>query len=620
VAVCLLLPAGTLLAGLAAGHGGERAPVASRVLEDLDRTGSANVLVVFAERPDLRAARSQPTRAAKGRFVYEALSRAALRSQAGLRAWLDARGIAYKAHYLGNLLRVRVDSELLDEIAARPEIARIDANPRVKAVPDEPVPATEAVSVIPWGVTRVGAPDLWAAGHRGFQAVVATADTGVNWDHPAIKTKYRGWNGSTAVHSFHWHDAIDTLNGVPLDLHSHGTHVTGTMVGDDGADNAIGVAPEARWMACRNMDAAGNGTPGSYTECFEFFMAPYPLGSDPMVDGIPALAPDIINNSWSCPASEGCSTDTLRTIVEQVRAAGILVVGAAGNSGSFGCSSVDSPIAIYDATFSVGAMDINDNIASFSSRGPVTADGSGRQKPDVSAPGVGVRSSTPGGNYASWNGTSMASPHVAGVAALLHSAIPALDGQPQRMEALLLAGARPTAAPFVCGPELVGQMPNNTFGHGIVYAPDSLASDPDLDGSPVDDDNCPDLGNPDQLDTDLDGAGDACDCAPADPALFDLPGEAGPDLDWAADGSLLSWLAASGATGHDVYDAPQSLGVAPIFGCLDTDLPGTSTPVAGAMAAGELRSYVVAGRSCFGVGNAGTTSFGAPRSIPASCP
>jgi hypothetical protein len=209
---------------------------------------------------------------------------------------------------------------------------------------------------------------------------------------------------------------------------------------------------------------------------------------------------------------------------------------------------------------------------------------------------------------------------VAGVAALLHSANPALDGQPERMEALLLAGTRPMAAPFTCGTELNGQTPNNTFGHGIVYAPGALDSDLDLDGFPVGDDNCPDEGNPDQLDSDLDGTGDACDCAPADPALFGLPGVAGPDLHWTADGSLMAWVASSGATGHDVYDAPQSPGVAPTFGCLETDLPGTIAPISGAMAPGELRSYVVAGRSCFGVGSAGTASDGAPRSIPASCP
>jgi subtilisin family serine protease len=592
--------------------------VAPRVLEDLALTGSANVLVVFVEQPDLRAARSHPTRAARGRFVYEALTRAALQSQAGLRAWLDARGVAYKAHYLGNLMRLLVDSELLDEIAARPEVAHIDANPWIKAVPDQPASAQEAVSAIEWGVARVGAPDLWAAGHRGFKAVVATSDTGVEWDHPALKTKYRGWNGSVATHNYSWHDAIDPLNGVPLDDHNHGTHVTGTMVGDDGAGNIIGVAPDARWIACRNMDH-GNGTAGTYTECFEFFMAPYPLGGDPMVDGQPTLAPDVINNSWYCPPSEGCSTDTLRTIVEQVRAAGILVVGSAGNGGP-GCSSVDQPIAIYDATFSVGATDSNDNIASFSSRGPVTADGSGRRKPDLSAPGVSVRSSIRGGNYANFNGTSMAGPHVAGVAALLHSANPALDGQPERMEALLLAGARPMAASSTCGTELAGQVPNNTFGTGIVYAPDSLDSDLDLDGFPMGSDNCPDDSNPDQFDSDLDGTGDACDCAPADPALFGMPGEAGPDLDWNVDGSLLSWQAASGATAHDVYDAPQSPGVAPTFGCLEVDLPGASASIAGAMAPGEMRSYVATGRSCFGVGTAGTASNGAPRWIPSSCP
>jgi len=187
----------------------------------------------------------------------------------------------------------------------------------------------------------------------------------------------------------------------------------GTLVGDDGAGNQIGMAPGARWIGCRNMDSKGYGFPATYLTCFEFFLAPYPLDGTPD-QGNPELGPDVTNNSWSCPVYEGCAWDTLQAAVEAQRAAGIFTVVAAGNNSSGGCSTISEPPALYDAAYTVGATTSNDTIASFSRRGPVTIDGSGRLKPDLSAPGVNIRSSVPGGWYQVNQGTSMAAPHVAG--------------------------------------------------------------------------------------------------------------------------------------------------------------------------------------------------------------
>src|ERR1039458_1392180 len=162
----------------------------------------------------------------------------------------------------------------------------------------------------------------------------------------------------------------------------------------------IGMAPGAKWIGCRNMERNW-GTPASYVECFQWFLAPTDLnGQNPD----PSKAPDVINNSWYSDASEGTTNlFVFQTAVENLRAAGVVVVVSAGNEGS-GCSTITSP-AIYDASFSVGATDSGDNIAGFSSRGPVTVDGSNRLKPDVSAPGVNIRSSVPGNGYASgWSG------------------------------------------------------------------------------------------------------------------------------------------------------------------------------------------------------------------------
>src|SRR5207253_1167579 len=187
-------------------------------------------------------------------------------------------------------------------------------------------------------------------------------------------------------------------NQAPCDDNAHGTHTTGTTTGDDGAGNQIGVAPGAKWIGCRNMDQ-GNGTPATYTECFQFFIAPTDLaGNNPD----PTKRPDVMNNSWGCPTSEGCAATTLQTIVHDTVAAGIFVEASAGNSGS-SCSTVTDPPALYADAFSTAAYNISNTLASFSSRGPVTADGSNRRKPDIGGPGVNVRSSIPGNTYSSFS-------------------------------------------------------------------------------------------------------------------------------------------------------------------------------------------------------------------------
>jgi subtilisin family serine protease len=234
----------------------------------------------------------------------------------------------------------------------------------------------------------------------------------------------------------------------------------GTAVGDDGGSNQIGMAPGAKWIGCRNMDE-GNGTPATYLECFEFFLAPYPI-TGTTADGVPEMAPDVTVNSWSCPEEEGCEWDTLQLAVEAQRAAGIMTVVAASNSGS-DCSTVNAPPGIYDAAYSIGALNNGaDSLASFSSRGPVTADGSNRLKPDLAAPGTSIRSSIPGGSYSFKQGTSMATPHVAGAVALLWSAKPELKNDIEATEALLndYAVHLSTTACSSSG------WPNNLFGYG----------------------------------------------------------------------------------------------------------------------------------------------------------
>jgi len=206
----------------------------------------------------------------------------------------------------------------------------------------------------------------------------------------------------------------------------------------------------------------GVGRPSTYLECLQFFLAPTDLnGANPD----PSKRPNVIGNSYACPPEEGCAVSSLQAAVDSLRAAGVFVAVSAGNEGRGGCSTVAYPPAVYDAAVSVGATDANDQIAPFSSRGPVTADGSGRLKPDLVAPGVGVRSSTPTG-YALASGTSMASPHVAGAVLLLWSAFPELRGQVDATEQLLERTAAPLTTTDGCGGDSPTAVPNETFGYG----------------------------------------------------------------------------------------------------------------------------------------------------------
>lgn len=416
------------------------------------------------------------------------LKQQASQSQKELVYFLDKSGIKYHSFWVANLIYVEATPQQLVKISQRADVSMVSSNQAIHydAPVKESSSAQKSTQSIEWGLEQISAPEAWALGFTGQGVVVAGQDTGYEWDHPALKSAYLGWNADSVDHNYHWHNAIHSLDNSqcdtaaaqlePCDDNSHGTHTMGTMVGDDGLGNQIGVAPDARWIACRNMDD-GNGTPLTYTECFQWLMAPTDL-NDQNAD--PARAPHVINNSWGCPGFEGCSDpETLRLIVENVVDSGIFVVVSAGNSGS-SCNTIFDPPALYSAAFTVGSTTSSDSASSFSSRGPVTVDGNQIIKPEIAAPGSGVRSSVPGGGYGSKSGTSMAGPHVAGAVALLLSAHPELKWQPERIREIMINSTDPLFNNQTCGGVDGSDHPNNTFGFGRINVLKAVLTDPDV--------------------------------------------------------------------------------------------------------------------------------------------
>ena len=375
--------------------------IAPEVLADTADGRSASVIILLADQADVNAGYGMRDQDAQGWFVYNTLSQHAARTQIGLKNFLSSRGVTYQSFWVVNMLVATADRALVEALAARPDVARVDSNRPTRWIEDPSIANFGVTPVIPsaveWGVQNVNAPQVWAMGFTGQGIVVGNQDTGMRWTHNALKPHYRGWNGATADHNYNWHDSIHSGGGVcgpnnlaPCDDHGHGTHTTGTTSGDDGAGNQVGVAPGAKWIGCRNMDQ-GNGTPATYTECFQFFIAPTDLnGQNPN----PALRPHVMNNSWGCPASEGCATAASwrRSSTTPRRRASSSRFRRATPAPA--APRVSDPPAIYEASFSTGAIDINNTLAGFSSRGPSTFYTPNLLKPNISAPGVNVRSST----------------------------------------------------------------------------------------------------------------------------------------------------------------------------------------------------------------------------------
>ncbi|MFC5603785.1 S8 family serine peptidase [Sporosarcina koreensis] len=457
--------------------------VSHRLLDSFKDESMVTFLIKFKEQADTEqvaaAAKQQASQAnLSGKqsimmtrsAVVSELRLTSLESQQNVKQYLEQQVKAGNAkditsYYIVNGMAVTATKEVAEAIGTFAEVEKVLPNEtrqlQTTVVENTAAPKSQPAN-IEWNIERVNAPQVWDMGIDGSGTVVASIDTGAQWDHPALKQKYRGYNAVTGEvnHDYSWFDAT-VGRSVPYDDIGHGTHVTGTMVGSEpNGNNKIGVAPGAKWISVKAFTPAG-GSDRDLLAAAQWILAPTDANGNARVD----LAPDVVNNSWGGGAG---LDEWYRDVVRNWRAAEIFPEFSAGNttlSNPGGPGSVAAP-ANYPESFATGATDINNKVASFSLRGPSPY---GLTKPDISAPGVNIRSSVPGSGYeGGWNGTSMAGPAVSGVAALLRQVNARITVE--EMEQILLNTATPLTD------SVYPTAPNHGYGHGLVDAYAAVSS------------------------------------------------------------------------------------------------------------------------------------------------
>lgn len=445
------------------------------------RDGAEPFLVYFRDRPDLSPALSMEWEA-RGRFVVDALRGAAEESQKRVRGELERQGISYKAFWIDNVIAVeRGTSATVNSLLYFDEIRSIQAERVLGLIePDEKLagPRLVPMTVEP-SLEQVDADDVWNLGVDGTGVVVGSIDTGARFTHEALVQRYRGnlGNGSFS-HDFNWWDPYGVYDE-PTDNNGHGSHTIGTMVGADSAGvNQIGMAPGAKWIACRGCSTSSCGG-AQLLECAQWIAAPWDLARG---EPDPSRRPLAVNNSWGdCRrAYDGW----YQNVVDAWHAAGIHPLFANGNASNCGyasppgCNTVGNPGRYGNVTGVGSTGQANGQYANHSNWGPtdntdpVNGGAFPNIKPQVVAPGVSIRSATrdSDSSYASWSGTSMSTPHVTGLAALIYQAAPCLIGQYAEVERILQETATPKPYATSCGGEGTGNQPNNATGWGEINA------------------------------------------------------------------------------------------------------------------------------------------------------
>ncbi|MEV1015162.1 S8 family serine peptidase [Micromonospora sp. NPDC049801] len=415
-------------------------------LKDRFRTQPASDFwITFDTKPDLGPAKKIADWTARGQFVYDALATASKSSLASVSTELDRAGVKYTPYPIANAVLVKGGTEKLAlDVAARVQVAEIHATPQVALVQpvEQKLPADQAArpaapkagadDTVTWGLEAIHAPQAWAMGATGAGITVSNLDSGVQFDHPALSRQYRGAKpDGTVDHNYNWMATRGSCSAAPCDDNGHGTHTMGTMVGVDGTDH-VGVAPDAQWIAT-NGCCERTGVE-SLLRSGWWLLAPTDLeGNNPD----PSKRPHVVNNSWGQDVEHNFD-DFFQAIDEAWTAAGIFSTWSSGNTVPYAaCDTVSSPGSAATA-YSVGAYSEDGTLAAFSRKG---AGEGGRIKPEISAPGVNVRSSYPNNSYVEMAGTSMAAPHVAGAVAALWSYDPTLIGQVDETRRLLAESA-----------------------------------------------------------------------------------------------------------------------------------------------------------------------------------
>jgi subtilisin family serine protease len=419
VMVALLLALATSPSAGAASRAPLVSPELEQALQTLAPGDTLPVIVTLREQAALNG--TPAARGARVRDVVQRLQRHAADRQAGLVAALRrVPGVTrVESFWVFNGLAVTATGPVIRAIADRPGVASVAldatfAGPAAAATPAAAVPAEP-------GLTLIGAPTLWDLGLTGQGVTVAALDTGADATHPDLAARWRG--GASG-----WFDPNGEHPSTPTDVSGHGTQMLGVMVGGSAGGTAIGVAPQARWIAAKIFNDRGLATVSGVHQAFQWVL-------DPDRNPATADAPNVVNASWTT-LSPGCDL-TFQLDLRSLRAAGILPVFAAGNSGptaSSGASPANNPEA-----FAVGATDFGDGLPDFSARGPSSCGEPATTFPELVAPGVGIRSADVFGGYRTDSGTSLAAAHASGVLALLAGAFP--DSSADRQASALQLGA-----------------------------------------------------------------------------------------------------------------------------------------------------------------------------------
>ncbi len=474
-----------------------RAEVEPAVLEQLAERGQAKALVHLREQADLTPAFTMSWQA-RGRYVHQQLTEAAARSQARLQSRLSARGASWQSFWIANVIVVQgADAALIDELRHLPEVKAIRSEPQIILIEPETVESSAAETNASLrapepNLSHVGAPQVWSQGHTGQGITIGIIDSGVRYTHQAVVGPYRGnLGGGSFDHHYHWWDPYQTPVA-PHDPHGHGTHVTGTVLGDDGAGNQTGMAPGAHWIGCAGFDVDTVATAEGLLACGQFMLAPTTLAG---TAADPDRRPHVVNNSWgSC---EQAFNPWFEGVVDAWIAAGIVPVFSTGNAGNCGYSyppglnTVGNP-GRYGKVLGIGSTGTSDGTyATHANWGPTDNPNPGgplypehggfpHLKPNVVAPGVIIRSSYVDGDsdsaYALLTGTSMSAPHVTGLVALMWSAAPCLVGDYSSTGTILQQSARPV--PYDSGGTPApgyGDYPNYATGWGEIDAVAAVA-------------------------------------------------------------------------------------------------------------------------------------------------